>query len=77
MTDAEEEENSYVLRDPSATYRMLIRHPHIGRTKGQTITITPMGQVKVDAKVPAPTECLLANQMVDHPYTRWGITEDA
>ena len=77
MSHAEGEENSYALRDPPSTYRMLIWHPHIGRTKEQTITITPKGQVKVDVKVPAPTGRLYANQMVDHPYTRYGITEDA
>ena len=33
--------------------------------------------MKVDVKVPAPTGRLYTNQMVDHPYTRYGITEDA
>jgi len=77
MTHAEWEEHSYALCDPPGIHRMLIWHPHIGRTKEQTITITPMGQVKVDVKVAAPTGRLYANQMVDHPYTRYGITEDA
>jgi hypothetical protein len=73
MTHAEGKEHSYALCDPPGTHRMLIWHPHIGRTKEQTITITPMGQVKVDVKVAAPTGRLYANQMVDHPIRAMGL----
>ena len=73
MTHAEGEEHSYALCDPLGTHRMLIWHPQIGRTKEQTITITPMGQVKVNVKVPAPPGRLYANQMVDHPIRAMGL----
>lgn len=62
---------------PPGTYRMLIWHPYIGGAKEQTITIAPKGQVKVDVRVPAPSGRLYANEMVDKPYTRYGITDDA
>jgi polysaccharide lyase family 4-like protein len=62
---------------PPGTYKMLIWHPYIGGAKEQTITIVPKGQVKVDVTVPAPTGRLYANEMVDKPYTRYGITNEA
>jgi hypothetical protein len=73
MTHAEVAENSYALCDPHGNHRMLIWHPHIGRTKEQTITITPMGQEKVDVNVAAPTGRMYANQMVDHPIRALGL----
>ena len=62
---------------PPGTYKMLIWHPYLGGTKEQTITIQPKSQVKLDIKIPAPTGRLYANEMVDKPYTRYGITDDA
>jgi len=56
---------------------MLIWHPHIGRTKEQTITIQPKSQAKVDIKIPVPSGRLYANEMVDKPYTRFDIIDDA
>ena len=61
---------------PPGTYKMLVWHPYLGGTKEQTITIQPKGQAKVDVKVPAPTGRLYANEMVDNPYTRYGVTDD-
>lgn len=61
---------------PPGTYRMLIWHPYIGGPREQTITIAPKSQATVDVKIPAPTGRLYANQMVEHPYTRYGITDD-
>jgi hypothetical protein len=62
---------------PSGTYKMVIWHPYLGGTKEQTITIQPKSRAKVDIKIPAPTGRLYANAMVDKPYTRFGITDDA
>jgi hypothetical protein len=62
---------------PPGTYKMVIWHPYLGGTKEQTITIQPKSQAKVDIKIPAPIGRLYANEMVDKPYTRYGITDDA
>ena len=62
---------------PPGTYKMVIWHPYLGGTKEQTITIQPKSQAKVDIQIPAPTGRLYANEMVDKPYTRFGITDDA
>src|SRR5713101_2104766 len=59
------------------TYKMVIWHPYLGGTKEQTITIQPKSQAKMDIRIPAPTGRLYANEMVDKPYTRFGITDDA
>ena len=56
---------------------MLVWHPYLGAAKEQTVTIQPKGQVKVDVKIPAPTGRLYANEMVENPYTRYGISDDA
>ncbi len=62
---------------PPGTYKMVVWHPYLGGTKEQTITIQPKSQAKVDMKIPAPIGRLYANEMVNKPYTRYGITEDA
>ena len=59
------------------TYKMVIWHPYLGGTKEQTVMIQLKIQAKVDVKIPAPTGRLYANEMVDKPYTRFGITDDA
>lgn len=62
---------------PPGTYKMVVWHPYIGGTKAQTITIQPKGEATLNVKISAPTGRLYANQMVEHPYTRYGITDDA
>ena len=44
--------------------------------KNRVITIPPKGQTTVEVKIPAPIGRLYANEMVDHPYTRYGITDE-
>lgn len=61
---------------PPGTYKLLVWHPYIGGVREQTITIASKGRTTVDVKIPAPTGRLYANQMVDHPYARYGITDD-
>lgn len=61
---------------PPGTYKLIIWHPYIGGAREQTITIPPKGRTAVDVHVPAPTGRLYANQMVDHPYSRYGISNE-
>ena len=44
-------------------------------TQDIVVEWTPEGK-KLAMQIPAPTGRLYANQMVDHPYTRYGISED-
>jgi hypothetical protein len=61
---------------PPGTYKLIVWHPYIGGAREQTITIPPKGQAKADVRIPAPTGRLYANQMVDHPYSRYGISDE-
>jgi hypothetical protein len=61
---------------PPGTYKMVVWHPYIGGAKTQLVTIPPKEQAAVSVKIPAPMGRLYANQMVDHPYTRYGITDE-
>ena len=51
------------------------QHSYLGAAKEQTVTIQPKGQAKVDVKINAPIWRLYANEMVENPYTRYGIID--
>jgi hypothetical protein len=62
---------------PPGTYKLVVWHPYIGGAREQLITIAPKEQTAVDVNIPAPVGRLYANQMVDHPYTRFAVTDEA
>jgi hypothetical protein len=67
----------FEIRDiPPGTYKLIVWHPYIGGTKEQIVTIAPKAQATVTVKIPVPTGRLYVNQMVEHPYTRYGITDE-
>ena len=61
---------------PPGSYKLVVWHPYIGGAREYPITIPPEGQAAVDVKIPAPVGRLYVNQMVDHPYTRFAITDE-
>ncbi len=61
---------------PPGTYKVRIWHPYIGGTKEFEVTIKPKGRATLNAEVPAPTGRLYANEMVETPYIRYGLTEE-
>ena len=61
---------------PPGSYKLVVWHPYIGGAREQLITIPPKGQTAVEVRIPAPVGRLYANQMVDHPYTRYAITDE-
>jgi len=63
---------------PPGEYRLMVWHPYIagGEAKAFTVKIEPNGQARLDVRIPAPTGRLYANEMVENPYIRYGITED-
>ena len=72
-----DEQGRFEIGDiPAGTYRMMVWHPYLGGVKEQTVTIEPNQQTKADVVVPAPTGRLYVNQMVERPYTRYGMTDD-
>lgn len=50
--------------------------PMSGARFGQTVTIGPQGTVEADFLVPAPTGRLYANEVLDHAYVRYNVTEE-
>jgi len=61
---------------PPGTYKLVIWHPYVGGAKEQVITVPPKGQTTVEVKIPAPVGRLYVNEMVDHPYTRFAVTNE-
>nr|MBI3612423.1 carboxypeptidase regulatory-like domain-containing protein [Nitrospirota bacterium] len=41
-----------------------------------TVTIGPKGTVEAHITVPAPTGRLYANEVLDHAYIRYNVTEE-
>ncbi|MEO5954549.1 MAG: carboxypeptidase regulatory-like domain-containing protein, partial [Nitrospiraceae bacterium] len=55
---------------------LVIWHPYIHTATEQTVTIGPKGTVEAHIVVPAPTGRLYANEVIDHPYTRYNVLEE-
>ncbi len=62
---------------PPGTYQLVIWHPYIRSRIEQTVTIGPKGTVEAHIAVPAPTGRLYANEVLDHAYVRYNVTEEA
>jgi hypothetical protein len=72
-----DKDGRFVIKDiPPGTHKVMIWHPYIGGAREFTVTIEPKGQATLDVQVPAPTGRLYANEMVENPYMRFGITEE-
>lgn len=72
-----DQDGRFELTDvPPGTYTIRMWHPYVHETVEQTVTVAPKGLATVDLNVTAPTGRLYANQMVENPYARFGITEE-
>ena len=73
-----DQEGRFEIGDlPPGAYQVLVWHPYIGEVKRQTVTVGAKDQADLHVVVPAPTGRLYANEMVENPYMRYGITDDA
>ncbi len=61
---------------PPGTYKLVVWHPYVRSTNEQTITVAAQETVEADIAVPAPTGRLYANEVLDHPYNRYNVTEE-
>ncbi|HSB45323.1 MAG TPA: carboxypeptidase regulatory-like domain-containing protein [Nitrospira sp.] len=61
---------------PPGTYKMVVWHPYVRSAIEQTVTIGPKGTVEAKIAVPAPTGRLYANEVMDHPYIRYNVSEE-
>jgi Carboxypeptidase regulatory-like domain len=72
-----DEQGRFTLTDvPPGTYKLVVWHPYVRTTIEQTVTIAPKGTTEANLVVPAPTGRLYANEVLDHGYVRYNVSEE-
>ncbi|MDE3118944.1 MAG: carboxypeptidase regulatory-like domain-containing protein [Nitrospirota bacterium] len=72
-----DEQGRFTMTDvPPGTYKLVIWHPYIRTTVEHTVTVGPKGTAEAHIAVPAPIGRLYANEVLDHAYVRYNVTED-
>jgi len=61
---------------PDGTYQLVVWHPYVRTRVERTVTVGPKGTVEADIAVPAPTGRLYANEVLEHDYVRYNVTEE-
>jgi hypothetical protein len=61
---------------PPGTYKLVVWHPYVRSAIEHTVTLGPKGTVEAHIVVPAPTGRLYANEVMDHPYNRYNVSEE-
>ena len=72
-----DEQGRFTMTDvPPGTYKLVVWHPYVRTAIEQTVTIGPKATVEANIAVPAPVGRLYANEVLDHPYTRYNVPEE-
>jgi hypothetical protein len=72
-----DEQGRFTMTDvPPGTYKLVVWHPYVRSRIEQTVTIAPKKEVKADIAVQAPTGRLYANEVLEHEYNRYSVTEE-
>ena len=72
-----DEQGRFTMTDvPPGTYKLVVWHPYVRTTIEQTVTIAPKGTTEANLIVPAPTGRLYANEVLDHGYVRYNVSEE-
>lgn len=72
-----DEQGRFTMTDvPPGTYTLVVWHPYVRSTIEQTVTIGPKKAVEATIVVPAPTGRLYANEVLEHAYNRYNVTEE-
>jgi len=61
---------------PPGTYKLVIWHPYVRTEIQQTVTVGPKENVETQVVIPAPTGRLYANEVLEHDYVRFSVTEE-
>ncbi|ALA60370.1 carboxypeptidase regulatory-like domain-containing protein [Nitrospira moscoviensis] len=73
-----DEQGRFTITDvPPGTYKLVVWHPYVRTPVEQTVTVGPKSTVEAKVVVPAPTGRLYANEVLDHDYVRYNVTEEA
>jgi hypothetical protein len=72
-----DQQGRFTITDvPPGTYKLVVWHPYIRSVVERTVTISPKGTVETNIAVPAPTGRLYANEVLEHDYVRFSVTEE-
>jgi hypothetical protein len=72
-----DEHGRFTIGDvPPGTYKLVVWHPYIRTPNEQTVTILPKGTTEATFVIPAPIGRLYANEVLDHSYVRYNVTEE-
>ncbi|THJ25204.1 MAG: carboxypeptidase regulatory-like domain-containing protein [Nitrospira sp. CG24E] len=72
-----DEQGRFTMTDvPPGAYKLVVWHPYVRSTIEQIVTIGPKGAVEATIVVPAPTGRLYANEVMDHAYIRYSVSEE-
>ena len=67
----------FTLTDvPPGTYKLVVWHPYIRTKNEQMVTVTAKGTTQADMAIIAPRGRLYANEVLDHAYVRYNVTEE-
>jgi hypothetical protein len=72
-----DEQGRFTLPDvPPGAYKLIVWHPYIRKRIEQAVTVGPKGTAEANVAIPAPTGRLYANEVLDHDYVRYNVTEE-
>ena len=72
-----DEQGRFTMTDvPPGTYKLVVWHPYVRREIEETVTVNQKETTEANLVVPAPIGRLYANEVLDHAYNRYNVTED-
>ena len=73
-----DEQGRFTITDiPPGTYKLVVWHPYVRTPVERTITVRPKETMETTLMVQAPTGRLYANEVLEHDYVRYNVTEEA
>lgn len=73
-----DEEGRFSITDvPPGTYKLVIWHPYVRTANERTVVVGKNETVEANIAVQAPTGRLYANEVLEHDYIRYNVTEEA
>ncbi|MDH5640215.1 MAG: carboxypeptidase regulatory-like domain-containing protein [Nitrospira sp.] len=71
------DDGRFTIKDvPAGTYKLVVWHPFVRTTNEWTVTVTAKGTAELNLSITAPTGRLYANEVLDHAYIRYNVTEE-
>lgn len=72
-----DEEGRFSLQDvPPGTYKLVVWHPYVRTPIERTVHVEREGIVDLPIAVQAPTGRLYANEVLEHDYIRYNVTDE-